>query len=273
MLKSRTLVDDLVNPNELSDAAAQAPGFLRGTVLRQYLLKQEVVARVQHVIEGYGEGSSSLARKHGFQGGERGGARCAVEGLVADIVGRPGPVVGADEAIAELHEHVFANYNHWARFVGGTPVYSRRYDDSLPPAARVAVLPHEEGGGAEGGGLFGGILGGSVSRADLRRASVSRSREGREGGGGEGEGEGAASPDRPDGAQDGGAEGGGDGSGRRGSSHGGNGGSRGGSRSLSLAAIALSSAAPGADTATRLYELCLWYCIRAEVANLRFMPE
>jgi hypothetical protein len=32
-------------------------------------------------------------------------------------------------------------------------------------------------------------------------------------------------------------------------------------------------AVPGSDVATRLHDLMLWYAIRAETANLRFMPE
>jgi hypothetical protein len=33
------------------------------------------------------------------------------------------------------------------------------------------------------------------------------------------------------------------------------------------------STQPGSDTHTRLVDLCLYYCIRTEAANLRFMPE
>jgi len=35
----------------------------------------------------------------------------------------------------------------------------------------------------------------------------------------------------------------------------------------------LVSSMAGSDTTTRLTDLALWYCIRAEAANLRFMPE
>jgi hypothetical protein len=258
MLKSRTLVDDDVPPNELDDAAAQAPPFLRGTVLRQYLLKQEIVARVQALIEGV-DGTGGILQKFGFQAGERGGARCAVEGLVADIVGRPGSVVSADAAIVELHEKIFENYNHWARFVQGTPVYSVRYDDTLPPGAVAAAwAPSSVPAGAEGEG----------GRSPLPDSSSAGT--GRAGSGGAGStGRPAASSVEGDAAAEGMD-------------------STGGSGAVAAAAAAEAAVrtgetavavsgrdagAPGSDPFTRLVDLGLWYCIRAEAANLRFMPE
>ena len=111
-------VEDNVAPPEFdpSKSADPPPAHLRGPVLRLYVLKQQMLARVNALVGGDG----GLAARHGFQVGDKGGARAAADGLVADLVGGPGALwlSGPDEAVAELHERVFENYNRWARMVG-----------------------------------------------------------------------------------------------------------------------------------------------------------
>lgn len=89
------LVSDAdIRPHEITEWNAAPPPFLRGSVLGLYKLKQQAVRAVAMAIEGPG----GLRAKHGFQDGHTGAARCAVEGLVADLCGAGGPLPTFDEA-------------------------------------------------------------------------------------------------------------------------------------------------------------------------------
>lgn len=121
----------------------------------------------------------ALRDAYGFQPGPLGAASTAAQGLVADLCGCGGAVPTPDDAIALLHEEAFENYNRWARMVrpriygvgclhcpqrciwitrsnrlsslalqslitpppqiGATPVYSRRFDRTLPRTERLKV--------------------------------------------------------------------------------------------------------------------------------------
>jgi hypothetical protein len=109
------LVSDYMPPADYVVSSSPPPPFLRGPVLNLYNLKQNLLARVSAIVEGDG----GLVSHFGFQGGPKGAARAAVDGLVADLIGAPGAVYYAspEEAVAELHEKAFENFNRWARMV------------------------------------------------------------------------------------------------------------------------------------------------------------
>ena len=60
-----------------------------------------------------------MVARYGFQRGAQGGGSCASTGLIADLIGGAGVAWGvtADEAISELHEKAFENYNRWCAMV------------------------------------------------------------------------------------------------------------------------------------------------------------
>ena len=110
-------LEDYVAPPEFKESHEPSPSYLRGPVLRLYMLKQQVLARVNAIVSAPG----GLVERHGFHGSEKGGAKVAADLLVSDLVGGAGAVwlSGPEEAAAELHERVFENYNRWARMVSG----------------------------------------------------------------------------------------------------------------------------------------------------------
>lgn len=159
-------IKPLFSADPMDDASSVdgAPPFLRGYVLRLWVLKRDAVLRVSFVVESEG----GVRDRFGFQSGPQGAARSSVEILVADLTGKGGPdIPSLSEAIHSLHEETFENFNLWAAQVGAALVYS----------------------------------------------------------------------------------------------------------GLAVASSEGSFLADGSDVETKLYELCLYYCIKAEAANLRFCPE
>jgi hypothetical protein len=165
-----------------------APLYLRGTALAYFSAKQRLGAAVLREM-------GSVGDAFGFSAD---GVATASERLVSDLTGGGGPPRGDDDAVVELHEAAFENFNCWALMVGGRCVFSARL--------------------AEGGvsGVTAAELAGPAAGAAMARA----------------EREGGAPPPPPP----------------------------------------LPYAARGAPR-ERLVDLCLFYCISAECANLRFMPE
>lgn len=136
-------------PPEFEIAAGPPPPYLRGPVVRLWILKQQLLSRVTTIIgvgniqpESHASAGkhgkstpvpvapppllSGLISQYGFQGGDKGAARSAADALVSDLTGGAGAVwlSGPEEAVAELHERVFENFNRWARMTGATAVYS-----------------------------------------------------------------------------------------------------------------------------------------------------
>ena len=104
---------------EAAGAAAGAPPFLRGHVLRLWMLKRRCFDAVTRSIERDG----GVRDEFGFQRGNEGAARCAVETLVADLSGAGGPEVPSlDDAVARLHSDAFENFGLWAAMVGAKPL-------------------------------------------------------------------------------------------------------------------------------------------------------
>ena len=93
-VNGESLITDACEPSGLESCANTAPPFLRGTLLDQYNLKREAFMGARQLIED----RDGIAAKYGFQRGETGSARCAVEGLVADITGGGGVVTGLEDA-------------------------------------------------------------------------------------------------------------------------------------------------------------------------------
>jgi hypothetical protein len=95
-----------------------APSFLRGHVLKLWILKRDAVLNVASMLE-------SVRVRFGFQSGPQGSARSAVEALVADLTGKGGPIVPSlKEAIISLHLESFENFNLWALMTGASLVHS-----------------------------------------------------------------------------------------------------------------------------------------------------
>ena len=96
-------------------AANAPPSFLRGPVLHLHALKQQLRERVDAVLEG----PEGIRARYGVQCGPLGAARCAGDGLVADLLGGAGTVWDRtiDDVVAELHEKAFENYNRWCSMV------------------------------------------------------------------------------------------------------------------------------------------------------------
>lgn len=154
-----------------------APPYLRGNLLRLFVLKQQALVAVHGVIMGPG----GLRDKFGFQGGPHGGAAAAVTGLAADLAGGGGPVPSLDMVVGELHEKTFENYNRWARMVGGTPVYSEAADPDaqalrsdrarmaaeMQAACRNCGLPPSAPGGAAVALEIGASMGKDAAGAEL----------------------------------------------------------------------------------------------------------
>lgn len=252
------------------------------------------------------EGEGGVAERFGFQAGDKGGSRCAGENLTADLASGGGhPVPALDAAIAALHEQCFENYNEWALMIGARPVYSARLV-LQKVAARDLAGRHVAAALAVSAAATGpvevqtapspGIPGGEEEQGDPDAAAA-----------GTGTGAGAGDEGAEEQPEEGDGGGGADitsqsskqkrkskkhrssatssiASGMSGRSL---------KAPLGMATAAASAAAAaaaaaatgtgadgsggayeaGADVNTRLYELCLLYCIRAEAANLRFMPE
>jgi hypothetical protein len=123
---SRQQLSDATLPPALSLASTgdkPPPSFLRGTVLREFALKASLFSLIFDAMEGPG----GIRERYGFQGGVSGGARVAIDVLLADLVGGGGsPADTSDAAIAALHEAYFENYNNWALTVGARCVFSER---------------------------------------------------------------------------------------------------------------------------------------------------
>lgn len=307
---SRQLIDDYILPpdvQEFQSATASAPSYLRGIVLKQYVLKQRLLEQVSWMIEGEG----GIANKFGFQIGPTGGAHCAVEALTADLCGGGGHPMTPEETVAMLHENVFENYNNWAIMVGGKPVYSSRLanpamriaEDKLDGKAVAEALQHadrvlngplesiaipdaDQNSGATSPNLpsqsppgtnIGGVTGRSgstpvpgttpggtatdntpapASRALSNTSTGSQSARARNK-----RNRNVSFVDTPSYAPNTAV---------------GGGAAADGVLPLSAGAqfeTMYTKYGDGANPRIRLYELCLWYCIRTESANLRFCPE
>lgn len=121
-------------------ADAPPPPYLRGPLARLFALKQALVGDVHRTVAG-------LQAQYGFQGGDTGSAVCAADHLVADLTGGPGAVWlgGVGEAVAELHERAFENFNRWAHMVRGWWVWGRGAGGG---GGREGRTPHEACRGA-----------------------------------------------------------------------------------------------------------------------------
>jgi hypothetical protein len=255
------LVSAAVEPNLLAASLDPAPEYLQGTPLQLYQLKQLLLPRVQGLV--FGEGG--LRQRFGFQDGEQGGAAAAVEGLVADLTGGGGPVPSPETAIEELHEKVFENYNHWAGMLGAAsgakPVYSLASDPDRDAilasrAAHAEALAQQRKRKRQGRADVNSKA--HAEEADATATSGSASTgvaaetEAVDAGSDTpssttGPGTGATADAGPD------------------------------TVAVSIDRVApepiVRSSQPGSDVKTRLTDLALFYLIRAEAANLRFMPE
>jgi len=131
--------------------AAGAPTFLRGTPLLFFAAKQSLAAAVAREMGG----AAGVGAQFGFTPD---GVACASERLVADLTGGGGPPRADDDAVAELHEAAFENYNNWALMAGGRCAFSARLAEGggsgvtaaelAGPAAGAAAARAEREGGA-----------------------------------------------------------------------------------------------------------------------------
>ena len=144
------IMSDVVPPASFSPHAS-APSYLRGPVLHLFELKSRLLERIESIVDG----PDGVTARFGFQKGPLGCSRVAIDGLVSDLVGGTNAVWGRtpDEAIAELHEKAFENFNRWARMVGGERVgrlrgmeccaYGGQYESSFPcGTTAVDEIPH-----------------------------------------------------------------------------------------------------------------------------------
>jgi hypothetical protein len=337
------LVSDCIPPNDLEEAMSAPPPFLRGNMLKLFIIS----------------GPGGLQQRFGFQVGEKGSAACSIEGLVSDLSGGGGPVLPLDMAVAELHEKVFENHNRWARMVGAQPLYSVTDDPDKKAllAERQRILaeitaigrncglaPTAPGGAAvavEIGSVVGVdpqgrqvLAGGEMATHSTSLSGLSEASGTSSGVASAGQGEAVITiggitirAPMPEGGADvgDGAGGGTDADGTPAPPVDSTGGSTGagegdsdaeadrekeraakkkakrkrrkqaeeGGEAYEEAAVSAMAACdpavaagllpeyaptvvstqPGSDTHTRLVDLCLYYCIRTEAANLRFMPE
>ena len=129
--------DDEAAPFDDAGAVEGAPPFLRGHVLRLWRLKRDCLALVQRVVEAPG----GVRDAFGFQGGAKGGARAAVELLVADLVGAGGAAVPSTErTVVALHDAAFESFNLWALMTGGAPVHCSEGGSSSAAAVAAAGM-------------------------------------------------------------------------------------------------------------------------------------
>ena len=93
--------------------------FKHPYVLERFHLESKIRRHVERFVYGAG----GLAAKYGFDVNPNGGASCAVNALVYDLLGDAG-ALDLESSIHSLHADIFANYNIWAAHIGGSLVRS-----------------------------------------------------------------------------------------------------------------------------------------------------
>jgi hypothetical protein len=281
-------LEDLGQFSRTADAVPGAgeqlpiPPFLRGKVAALARLKLYLSERIVPVVDAY-------KQIHGFQSGATGAAACAADGLCADLTGGGGPLPTPEQAIAALHRHVFNNYNQWAHMVGATPVVhmGEPAGPVSPPgsvasstgtgnspasvASTDAASPDRTAPGSVGHHDHGGSSGSLHNAANQPPAETDAAT--RPDDAGETGGTDAAATDRTDGTADqpagvgGTAEPAGDGRTQAERTQSGE------ATVVDVADVDPLTISLSPEAQQCLEDLCLFYCIRAEAANLRFMPE